>query len=299
MSNVYSKLDQIPSGIAQGGLTPGCLVLEGGALRTMYSQGVLDAWMQNEINFQCVIGTSAGALSGMNYMSRQIGRSARANLSSRFNSNFIGVNSIRKAHSLIRLDFLLKDYNQIEMFNVKNFFEPERRFVAVVANCDTGERMYCDRDHCGNIMDAIKASASMPFVTPMVNVDGIPGLDGGSCCKIPFQWAIEQGYEKIVIVKTREKGFRKTISDRRPAEKIYRNHQAFATALDNSSEMYNLQCDAIDQLEEEGRLFVISPEKQVGVSRVERNIEKLGDLYWEGYDEGLAAIDRLKEYLNK
>ena len=84
------------------------------------------------------------------------------------------------------------------------------------------QRMYFDRDYCGNIMDAIKASASMPFVTPMVNVDGIPGLDGGSCCKIPFQWAIEQGYEKIVIVKTREKGFRKTVSERRPAEKSQR-----------------------------------------------------------------------------
>ena len=300
MSNeAYSRLDEIPRGDASDIITEGCLVLEGGAFRGLYTQGLLDAWMQKDINFRCVIGTSAGAMAGMNYVAGQIGRSARANLGNRHNSNFIGVNSVRKAHSLVRLDFLLKDYNAVEMINIRRFFNPERRFVAVAANCDTGEAEYFDRDYCGNIFEAVKASASMPFVTPMVNVDGKYCLDGGSCCKIPYQWAIDQGYEKIVVIKTRENGFRKKVSDKNPAQKIYRNHKAWAEKLDHSPQAYNDQCDELEVLEKEGRIFVVAPSEHVTVTRIEGNMEKLGDLYWLGYNDGLNSIPELNKYLNK
>ncbi len=298
-NNVYSKIDEIPNGSASGVITEGCLVLEGGAFRGLYTQGVLDCWMQNDINFRCTIGTSAGALAGMNYVAGMIGRSARANLGYRHNPNYIGVKSLRKAHSVIRLDFLMKDYNAIELLNVRRFFDPQRRFVAVVTDCNTGEAIYFDRDCCGNIMDAIKASASMPFVTPMVNVDGIPCLDGGAACKIPYQWAIDQGYEKIVVVKTRENGFRKKVGTHNPAQKIYRNHQAFARAVDSSAANYNRQCDEIEQLTASGRIFTISPSEKVTVSRVEGDMEKLGKLYWRGYNDALQTMDALKEYLGR
>lgn len=298
-STVYPYLDRIPKGDASETVTPGCLVLEGGAFRGLYTQGVLDAFMQNDLNFECTIGTSAGALAGMNYVSGQIGRSARANLSSRHNSDFIGVRSLRKAHSVIRLDYLLKDYNAIEKFKVRRFFNENRRFVAVATNCNTGEAMYFDRDECGNIFDAIKASASMPYVSPMVNVDGIPCLDGGSACKIAYQWAIDQKYEKIVVIKTREFGFRKEVSDSTMAQKVYRNHQKFAQAQDSSTANYNRQCDEIDELFKEGRIFVIAPSEHVTVSRVEGDMEKLGHLYWLGYRDALAQMEALKEYLAK
>lgn len=296
-NNVYSNLDRIPSGSASDSITEGCLVLEGGAFRGLYTQGVLDALMIHDINLRCTIGVSAGAMAGMNYVAGMIGRSARANLGFRHDSRYVGVESLKKAHSVINLDFVLKDYNAIELLNVRRFFDPNRRFVAVATNCDTGEAMYFDRDYCGNIMDAIKASASMPFVTPMVNVDGIPCLDGGAACKIPYQWAIDQGYEKIVVIKTRENGFRKKESTHNPAQKVYRSHQAFAAAVDSSSHNYNLQCDEIEQLEPSGRIFVIAPSKKVTVSRVEGDMEKLGKLYWEGCNDALNCMDALKEYL--
>ncbi|MBE6126132.1 MAG: patatin family protein [Erysipelotrichaceae bacterium] len=298
-TNVYSGIDKIPAGSASDKITEGCLVLEGGAFRGLYTQGVLDAFMLNDINFQCVVGTSAGAMAGMNYVSGNIGRSARANLTYRHNSYYIGVKSVRKAHSLINLDFLLKDYNSIELINIRKFFDPRRRFVAVCTNCSNGDTLYFDRDYCGNIFDAIKASATMPFVSPMVNVDGIYCLDGGSSCKIPYQWALDQGYEKVVVIKTRENGFRKKVSDRKPAHRIYINHQAFAEKLDNSPAAYNAQCDELEVLEKEGRLYVMAPSQQVTVSRVESDIEKLGDLYWLGYNDALASLDSLREYLNR
>ena len=110
----YSGLDTIPDGRASDVITEGCLVLEGGAFRGVYTQGLLDFWMQNDINFRTVIGVSAGALSSAAYMSGQIGRSARVNLGNRHNSNYIGVKALRKAHSPIRLDFAIYYYDEIE-----------------------------------------------------------------------------------------------------------------------------------------------------------------------------------------
>ena len=299
MAKEYADLDKIPTGLASDVITEGCLVLEGGAFRGLYTAGMLDVFMQNDLNFRCTIGVSAGALTGTNYQAGQIGRTARANLGYRHESSFVGVESVRKAHSVIRLDFLFKDYNAIEMLNVRKFFNPERRFVAVATNCETGKPMYFDRDYCGNIFEAIKASASMPFVTPMVNVDGTPCLDGGSSCKIPYQWAINEGYEKIVVIKTRENGFRKKVSDRKPATRIYRNHPEFAAAHDMSTENYNKQCDELDKLSASGRLFVIAPSEKVTVSRVEGDMDKLGHLYWLGYNDGLNILPKLREYLEK
>ena len=293
----YSKYDELPTGQASDKITEGCLVLEGGAFRGLYTQGALDAFMQQGLNFRCVIGCSAGALAGMNYLSGQIGRSARANLGYRHDSSYIGVQSLRKAHSLIRLDFLLKDYNAIELLDVRRFFNPERQFVTVVTNCNNGQPIFFDRDYCGNIFDALKATASMPFVSPMVNVDGIPCLDGGCSCKIPYQWALDQGHEKIVLIKTRERGFRKKVSDRNPAQKIYRNHKEFAASVDASNANYNRQCDEIDELEAQGRIFVLAPGRKVTVSRVEGNLEKLGALYWEGYEEAMGQMEDLRAYL--
>ena len=202
---IYSKLGSIPTGYAPDRIVEGCLVLEGGAFRGMYTQGALDAWMQRGLNFQCTLGVSAGALAGVSYVSGQIGRSARANLGHRHDKAYIGPDALRKSKSLIRLDFLLNDYNAIEPLNEVRFNDPRRRFLAEATDCRTGEAVFWERGQC-DIFSAAKASASMPFVTPMVNVDGIPCLDGGCSCGIPFDWALGQGYEKIVVIRTRHRG---------------------------------------------------------------------------------------------
>ncbi|MBQ6655488.1 MAG: patatin family protein [Erysipelotrichaceae bacterium] len=293
-------MNQIRSGQASNSITEGCLVLEGGAFRGLYSQGVLDALMENDINFRCVIGVSAGALSGLNYCSGQIGRSARINLSYRHDGRYVGIRALRKAHSLVNLDFLLRDVGAIEPFNWKYFSNPERRFVAVCANVNTGKAEYLEKGSC-DILSAVKASASMPYVSPEVIVDGQPYLDGGTCCKIPYQWAIDQGYAKIVVVRTRDRSFRKKdrTSENELADIAYRHNHEFAKALADSNINYNRQCDELIQLEKQGRIFVIAPQQEVMVSRVEADLEKLGDLYLEGYREMNEQIGALKEYLNK
>ena len=297
---VYSKLDSSPSGRASDVITEGCLVLEGGAFRGLYTQGLLDFWMQNDINFQTVIGVSAGALSAAAYMSGQIGRSARVNLGYRHNSNYIGVKALRKAHSPIRLDFLIYDYDEIEPLDLERFYDSRRRLVAVATNCETGRPEFFEKSNCTDLVLGIKASASMPFISPMVEVEGKKCLDGGCSCAVPFRWAIDEGYGKIVVVRTREHGFRKQDAKvKNTARRVYRRHQEFALSLDESKVRYNAQCDEMDRLAEEGRIFMIEPSEPVTVARVEGDMEKLGALYWLGYRDGEQTLEALKAYLNK
>ncbi|MCQ2411671.1 MAG: GNAT family N-acetyltransferase [Sphaerochaetaceae bacterium] len=295
---VYSGISSIPSGKASNQLVQGCLVLEGGAFRGLYTQGMLDYWMLHGINFQTVVGVSAGALAGMNYVAGQIGRSAHANLGFRHYRNYIGAGAVLKAHSPIRVDFLLKDYNRIEKLDTNRLFDASRRFVAVATSCETGEAEFFEHSNCKDMMSAIKASASMPFISPMVEVDGKKCLDGGCACAIPYQWAMDQGYEKIVVIKTRDSSFRNIdpkVNTR--AKKLYRNHKALATAIDEADVRYNQQLDELDQLAKEGRIHLIAPSESVTVSRVDGDMEKLGGLYWLGYNDAAKGLKALKNYL--
>lgn len=290
-------MQKIPTGQASQTLTEGCLVLEGGAFRGLYSQGVMDALMQCDINFSCVIGVSAGAMGGLNYASGQIGRSARVNLGYRHYSDYVGGKALLHAHSPIRLDFALEDYNAIEPLNETYFNDPRRRFVAVATGCETGETLYFEKGKCGDIIAAVKASASMPFVSPMVNVDGIPCLDGGCSCRIPYKWAIDQGYKKIVIIRTRDRTYRKPIHEKKHSLRLYRSYPAFEAVLERDEEDYNRQCSEIEELEKAGRVFVLSPSQPVTVGRIESDVGKLSELYWLGYYDTIRNLYALRAYL--
>lgn len=295
---VYSRLNEIPDGKTSDKFIEGCLVVEGGGFRGSYNQGVLDALMLNDINLRTVIGVSAGALASTNYVSGQIGRSARATLKYRHCSEYIGFKALRRSFSLINLDFLLETYDEIEPFDSKRFFDPQRRFVAVTTNCLTGRTQYYEKGKTDYIFEAVKASASLPLLSPMVDVGGTPSLDGGCSCKIAYQWALDEGFEKIIIIKTRERGFRKPIKGiGRLSKKFYRKYPDFLKSLSESDLNYNLQCDRIDELEDEGRVYVIAPSERVGVGRLESDVEKLGDLYFLGLNDGLRQIEEIKGYL--
>ena len=297
MSKVYSGVDGIPRGHASEVLVPGCLCLEGGAFRGVYGEGVLDAFMQEDLNFQTVIGVSAGALNGLNYVAGQIGRSARTNLTYRHDSEYVGLKALHEAHSPLNLDFLLKTMNAVEPLDEQRFYRPEQRYLAVACSCLTGEPMYFEKGVCGDIMAAIKASASMPYISPMVDVDGIPCLDGGSCCKIPYRWALDQGFEKVVVIRTRERSYRKHEKRSHTAERVYRDYPEFAGKVDSSSRDYNVQCDELLELEQSGRIFTIAPSEHVEVGRLEPDMEKLGALYWMGYADAKRELPGLRAYL--
>jgi predicted patatin/cPLA2 family phospholipase len=332
------SLDEILAGIPRGrapeGLAKGCLVVEGGAFRGLHTQGFLDVMMEHGLNLSCVIGVSAGALAGVNYVAGQIGRSARTNIAFRHDSRYIGAKSMLHSHSLLDVGFLTEDRGILEPLDRERFDRPERRFVAVATNCETGAATYFEKGKCGDILLAARASATMPFLSPVVMIDGAPYLDGGCACAIPYRWALDQGYEKIVVLRTRDKAYRDEnrmvrradalaesyVKRRLPGasrvyraypavtetlvrreegavNRIYRRYPALARALNEKGSRYNAQCDELDELDRRGRLLHICPSRPIRVGRMEGDVQKLYDLYCEGRRDALAWLPALRQYL--
>ena len=296
---VFSGIEHLPRGQASDKLCSGCIVLEGGAFRGVYTSGVLDALMEADINMQCTIGVSAGALNGMNYVSGQIGRSARINLQFRRDPRYVGIHAYRSNRGIIGFNFVLDEYDKSDPLNREAFDREGRRLVAVATNCLTGRPEFFEKGLCQDILKAVQASASMPYVSRPVTVDGIPCLDGGCSLNIPFRWALDEGYEKIVVVRTRPASFRKRKKGRASAmaRRFYKSSPALAQAIAESDGRYNRECDELEKLREEGRVYVISPSSSNSVSRLEKDMEKLGEFYYLGYSDGQSHLDSLMDYL--
>lgn len=295
----FAGIDKLPRGKSRGKVTECCLVLEGGAFRGLYEEGVLDALLLEDINASCVIGVSAGALNGLNYVAGQIGRAARVNLGYRFDSRYIGGKAFRRNRGIVGFDFLFRQLEELDPLDRQRFFRRDQRFVAVATDCRTGKTEYFEKGKCRNIFKAIKASASLPFVSKMVMIDGTPYLDGGCSCKIAYQWAIDQGYEKIIVIRTRPASYRnlRHRSTARMAKAFYHSYPKFAAALADSDAAYNRQCDELERLQKEGRIYMISPYVSVHVSRLERDLNKLGAWYYCGYEDTCRQMGKIRKYL--
>lgn len=279
------------------------LLLEGGALRGVYTSGVLDAYMEQGIYFPCVAGVSAGGINGVNYVSRQPGRSARINLCYRHDPRYLGALPLLRSHGLFGLDFILDDLKTREPFDQKTFEENPAKLYVVATNVDTGAPAFFEKSACPDFRHAVAASASMPLCSLPVKVEGRGRyLDGGCSCAIPLDWALEQGYDKIVVVSTRQKGFRKTLPGRRMVElyyDFYHRSPAFLNALLTMERRYNQLMDRMDALEAQGRIFVQRPQTPVEVGRLEGDTERLLAFINQGHSEALAALPALQEYLAK
>lgn len=298
----YSGLDRLPRGRASSLVTPGCLVLEGGALRGTYSVGVMDALMEEDVNLHCTIGVSAGALNGISYVSGQIGRSARSPLRFRHDPRYFGFGAFLRNRSPFGFDFMFGELSRtLDPLDTERFMSPERRFVAVATNCRTGKAEYFEKGLCPDIMLATRASSTMPYISRMVDMEGIPYLDGGCACKIPLEWALENGFSNIVVIKTRPDDYRRNPSSgRRLAHLIYgRKWPELAASLAGSNADYNRLCDDIARLQREGRVFVISPSRFMDIGRMESDLKKLGEWYWLGYHDAKNAMPALKGYLQR
>lgn len=277
------------------------LVLEGGSLRCMFSAGVTDVMMNNGLPFDGVFGVSAGALTGVNFVSGQPGRTARVNLDYVNDKRYLGIRSLLLHKSIFNFDFLFGEISkELLPFDWDAFENSPCEFTAVATNCVTGRPMYCEKSSCSDIYAAVRASASMPLLAPMVTVEGAPCLDGGVSVSIPYQKALDEGYEKIVVVTTREHGFRKPSvkgAAARAYARHYRKYPELVRALLNVPRRYNRELEQLEALELQGRLLVVRPQKPITISRTEKDREKLQALYDEGEAVGLERLAALKSYL--
>ena len=277
------------------------LVLEGGAMRSLFTSGVLDVLMDNNIDIDCTVGVSAGALVGSNYISNQKGRTAKININYCNDNKYIGVGAIKNNKGLVGFDYLfggeIAKYNP---FDEKEFLNSKKRFVTGITNCITGKTEYYDKSP-ENTYKLLQASSSMPLVSKVVEINGKPYLDGAIDCNVPIDWALEQGYERIVVVLTRNKDYRKNpVSNkmRKMYKLVYKKYPNLLKTMYDRPDKYNQTYDKIDQLEKENKIFVFRPENNVDISRLERDQDKLKALYEEGKNETENRLSDLKKYLN-
>lgn len=262
------------------------LVLEGGGMRGIFTVGVLDYLMDHHISFPYVIGVSAGASNGISYISRQRGRSYFSNIELLKKHNYIGWKNLLSGRGYIDLDFLFYEYpDRYYPFDYKTYEASSTRFVMVVSNCLTGRAEYIEeKQDRKRLLDACKASCSLPVMCPLSWLDGKPMVDGGVCDSIPIRHAQEEGYRKNVIILTRNKGYRKPDKDFHLPSFIYRKYPAIREALRLRYKSYNHTLDYIDELEAEDKVLVIRPQRPIEVGRTERDTRKLQALYEEGYE---------------
>lgn len=271
------------------------LVLEGGGMRGVFTCGVLDYLMDHDIRFPYTIGVSAGACNGLSYMSRQRGRAKYSNIDLLEKYHYIGLKHLLKKRNILDFDLLFTEFPEhILPYDYQAYFDSTERYVMVTTNCLTGEADYFEEKKDKNrVIDIVRASSSLPFVCPIAYVDGIPMLDGGIVDSIPLQRAIHDGYRNNVVVLTRNHGYRKENKDIRIPPFVYRKYPKMREALSRRCAVYNAQLEMVERMEEEGDILVIRPQKPVVVDRIERDIQKLTDLYEEGYECAKRQLETL------
>lgn len=301
MKKQYDYMNELPIGEAGSHITPGCMILEGGAFRGLYSQGALDYLMQNDVNMQTTIGVSAGAMAGVNYVSGQIGRSIRINLSFRHDPDYIGLGAMKRDHGITGFSYLWDEISAGYPLNEERFNEPSRRFVAVATNIETGKAEYFEKGKCSDIYKAVSASATIPYVSKPVEIDGKLYLDGGCAVKIPYPWALKEGFEKIIVIRTRDAGYRKSVEKipRSLIHKEYAGYPELQRDLLEEAPRYNIALDALNQLYASKRIFMLCPSRPININRFEGDLSILADVYHLGYEDMKNHFEELQDYLKK
>lgn len=264
------------------------LVLEGGGMRGVFTSGVLDAFMKHDLTFPYIVAVSAGACNGMSYVSHQPRRARISNIDYLARYKYIGLRHLVTQGCIFDRELLYDKFpNQYLPFDFDTFFSSPMTFEMVTTNCLTGQPMYLSERHDRQrTLDIVRASSSLPYVSKIVDVDGIPMLDGGIVDSIPLQHAIDMGHPTNVLVLTRNRGYRNTGKDMKIPRFIYRKYPRLRVALSRRLAAYNAQLEYVERMEDEGRVICIRPERPMEVDRIEKDIAKLERLYEEGFALG-------------
>lgn len=272
------------------------LVLEGGGMRGVFTSGVLDAFMKHGLRFHYVVAVSAGACNGMSYMSWQPRRARLSNIDFLARYDYLGLRHLVTQGCIFDQELLYDRFpNELLPFDFDEYFRNRTVFEMVTTNCLTGGAMYLtEKNDKQRTLDLVRASSSLPFVSKIVNVDGIPMLDGGIVDSIPVQRAIDTGHDFNVVVMTRNYGFRASGKDHKIPYFIYKKYPRLRVALSRRLEVYNNQLQLVEDLERDGRVACIRPQRPMDVGRIEKDTNKLEALYEEGFEEGEKFIANLK-----
>lgn len=278
------------------------LVLEGGGFRAIYSAAILEVFHRHNIFFPYVVGTSAGAAYGISYVTRQQGRNLATN---RYidDKRYCGIKHFLKQGNYFNWEFVYKEIpTKLIPLDYEELIKTQTVFEAVLTNCRTAEACYVSMNVNSPelVCDYLTATSSLPFVSKIKQIDGEPYLDGGLADAIPVQEAFRKGNERLLIVLTRPKHYRKKKSGLAFWFKVfYRKYPKMIERMKTRNDEYNRCLDEIEKLEKEGKVFVIRPEKDISVKKSDNNPELLQKVYEETLSEAELIIPKLKEWLAK
>lgn len=277
------------------------MVLEGGSYRGQFTAGVLDVLMEHGLWTDACFGVSAGTLNGLNYKSRQIGRSNRVNLAFCDDSRMMGARSFAASGSIVGYDFLLNDIqDHLDPFDNEAFLANPMKLYATVTDVVFGTADYPEVADPVLDVDYVRASTSLPVVTPPVEIDGRIYQDGGVADSVPVEHVFEEeGFGRAVVVLTQHRAYVKEPADMVLARARYADYPYFLEALENRHINYNEQREHIWSYEEQGRALVIAPPEPVSVGHIERDAEKLLALYIEGRKEAKRRLNEIEDFLQR
>ena len=276
------------------------LVLEGGAMRGMYTAGVLDVFLEKCISVDAVVGVSAGVLFGVNYLSRQKGRVIRYN--KRFNSdkNYMGLRPLLREGNIVNTKYAYEEVpRKLDPFDDESYKKSGIPFYAVVTDIETGEPEYIQVYSAFEQMDVLRASGSMPFVSKPVLYNNKMYLDGGISDSIPFQWLSSQGYDKLIVILTRDMEYRKKPMSSSLIKLFYKKQPQLSEKLLKRHDVYNKSVELLKQWENEGKVFVIRPSKPIEIGRIETNPDKLQEVYDLGLKDATESLLELQKYISR
>lgn len=274
------------------------LVLEGGAMRGIYTAGVLDVFLENDIKVDGLIGVSAGAIHGCNYVSKQIGRSIRYYKKYCRDRRFMSFWSLLTTGSLVGEKFCYHDIPFVlDPFDNEAFEASPVEFYVTCTNLETGMAEYIHCDELRTKLDWMRASASMPYVSKIVEINGKKYLDGGVADSIPLAASCKLGYEKNIVVLTQPKDYKKTPQKMGIQTKLYAKYPKFLKSIERRHLVYNNSRALIDRLEKEGKVLAIYPSEDLHIGRMEKDLDKVQMMYELGRYDAENRLDEIREFL--
>ena len=277
------------------------LVLEGGGMRGMFTCGVLDTLMDENIDVDLIIGTSAGALFGINYFSEQKGRAIRYNMKYAKDIRYMSRTSYLLTGNLVNKNFAFyKITTKKDPFDNDTFMKNKKDFYAVATDIDTGKPEYLKITNPVMELEKLRASSALPLASKVVEIDNKKYLDGGISDAIPLDKALDFGLDKIIVVLTRPKGYRKKpLSDKSLSKinKKFKDYPKLLNTMKNRYKNYNDTLDAIEKLEKDKKIFVIRPDKNININIVKKDKKLLVDAYNLGVKNTNEVLNDLKDYL--
>ncbi|WP_191379859.1 patatin family protein [uncultured Flavonifractor sp.] len=277
------------------------MVLEGGAVRTIYSTGVCDALLTRSLMTDYVIGVSAGIAYGVSYVSRQPRRNLDIMVNYINDKRYMGMGNLlrRDNRAYFGLEFVYSTIpNQLVPFDYDTFAAYPGEVEAVVTNLDTGAAEYFPLDRRDDKFKLLQATCALPFLFPVFHIQGRPCMDGGAADAIPYERAFAKGCDRVIVVLTREREYVRQPEKLQPLiDLAYRKYPKFCDTMRRRADAYNEARQKLFRLEREGRALVFTPTSTEGFHRTERDVDKIKALWKDGWDQGLARLDEAEAFL--